>query len=134
MATNEKTIQKKETENIQKTERTRSGRVFTPATDIIETNNDIVLLADMPGLTKENIDVKLENNQLTIQGYVNPEIPKEYLLSYSEYDVGDYYRAFTLSDTIDQGKIEAEYKNGLLLLRLPKAEKAKSRQIAVNVD
>ena len=131
MAETQKAVEKKETNGLQKAERTRSGRVFSPATDIIETANEIVLLADMPGVEKDSIDVTLENNQLTIQGFVRQQQFDDHKLLYSEYDIGDYYRSFTLNDTIDQQSIEANYKNGVLLLKLPKAEKARARQIEI---
>ncbi len=129
-----KSLQKKEADSLEKTERTRSGKVFTPATDIIETGSAIIVLADMPGVDEKSIDITLEDNQLTIQSNVEFEKPKDYHLLYSEYDVGDYYRSFSLSDAIDRDKIEATYKNGLLRLTLPKAEKAKARQIAVKAE
>ena len=133
MAREETRIQKKESENIETVERTRSGKTFVPATDIYETENEIVLLADMPGVDQKSIDVTLENNQLTIQGCV-PQIDiKDHALTYAEYDVGDYYRVFTISDTIDRNKIGAEYKDGVLRLKLPKAEEAKARKINVSV-
>ena len=127
-----KALQKKEADSLEKTERTRSGKTFIPPTDIIETNDAMILIADMPGVDEKNIDITLENNQLTIQGNVEVNYPENYHPLYSEYEVGDYYRSFSLSDSIDDDKIVANYKNGVLRLTLPKAEKVKPRQISVS--
>ncbi len=124
-------VQKKEKKDVDKVERTRSGRCFIPPTDIIDKEDRITVLADMPGVEQTSIDITLENNVLTIQGCVKEENPENYSLVHSEYQVGDYYRSFTLSDTIDQDKIKAKYENGILRLELPKAEKAKSRKIEI---
>ena len=127
-------VQKKESENVNKTERTRSGKVFTPATDIVETPDHITLSVDMPGIDEKNIHITLENNVLTIRGDVIQDSPDNYNLLYSEYDNGDYYRSFTLSNKIDRDKIEAKYKNGVLRLYLPKAEELKPRQIKIKTE
>lgn len=103
-------------------ERTRARAAFVPRVDIYETNDGIVLLADMPGVDETSVDITLEQNVLTINGYVEPVEPENYRLAYPEYRVGDYQRSFTLSDQIDQDKIEAAVKNGVLGLHLPKAE------------
>ena len=112
-------------------ERTRARRCFVPRTDIYEVGDDITVLVDMPGVDDQSVDIMLEKNVLTINGYVEPIYPEDYRLSYAEYDVGDYQRSFRLSDEIDRDKIEATVKEGVLRLRLPKAETAKARKIAV---
>ena len=124
-------VQKKEMVDIEKAERTRSGKTFIPATDIIETEGQILVFADMPGVDKNSIKVTLENNVLTIEGQVKQDAPKDMTVIYSEYETGDYYRSFTLGDAIDRSKIAAKYKDGVLQLTLPKAEEAKSRTIDV---
>lgn len=124
-------VQKKEKKDVDEVERTRSGKCFIPPTDIIDKQDTITVLADMPGVDKKSIDISLENNILTIQGCVQEKTPGDYTLVHSEYQTGDYYRSFTLSDTIDQENIKATYKNGVLQLDLPKAEKAKSRKIEI---
>lgn len=129
-----KEIQKKEAELDKGVERTRNTRVFTPAVDIIEKNNDLVLMADMPGVDEKSIDITLEKNLLTIFGRVEPEIPANHRLVYSEYGVGDYQRTFTLSDEIDREHIRASVKDGVLKLVLPKAEKVKMKKIAVAAE
>ena len=113
-------------------ERTRARIVFVPRVDIYEANGDIVVVADMPGADETSVDITLEQNVLTINGYVKPEEPEDYSLAYAEYRVGDYQRRFTLSDQIDQDKIEATVKDGVLRLVLPKAEPT-TKKIIVNV-
>lgn len=111
-------------------ERTRAGLVFIPRADIYETDDAIHVLCDMPGVDENSIDITLDNNILTINGYVHAQRPEGYQLSYAEYRVGDYQRRFTLSDEIDRDGIEATLKDGVLRLRLPKAKPA-SRKIKV---
>jgi len=122
---------KQELNNVQRIERTRSGRVYLPLTDIVENKNEIWIYADMPGVDNRSLDIELENNVLTIQGLVNAEIPEKAEPVLGEYGIGDFLRTFTLSDAIDKSKIEASIKNGVLKLRLPKAEPAKARKIEV---
>jgi HSP20 family protein len=131
MAIEKKAVQKQEAMEVAAVERTRSGKVFYPPVDIYERNEEIVLLADMPGVDPKTIDIKVEKNILSIQGQVYEQLPADYELFYREYDNGDYQRSFTLNDTIDQNKIEAKYENGILKLRLPKAEKVKPKKIEV---
>ena len=124
-------LQKKESAEVERVERTRSGRTFLPATDILENENEIIVMADMPGADEKSIDITLDNKQLTILGTVNPSVHPNMETVYSEYEMGDYYRAFTLSDTIAQDQIKARFQDGVLTLTLPKAEEAKSRKISV---
>jgi HSP20 family protein len=111
-------------------ERTRDRPAFVPRADIYETNEAIYLVADMPGADEHSVDITLEKGVLTINGYVEPAAPEGYTLAYAEYQVGDYQRSFSLSDRIDQEAIEAELKNGVLRLRLPKVSPI-TRKIAV---
>ena len=129
---NELNIQETEKQEVAETgaERTRSRLAFVPRADIYETNEAIVLVTDMPGVDENSLDITLENDVLTINGYVETAYPEGYGLSYGEYRVGDYQRSFTLSNKIDQGKIEATVKGGVLRLYLPKAEPS-TRRIAV---
>ncbi|MGW8223424.1 MAG: Hsp20/alpha crystallin family protein [Syntrophobacteria bacterium] len=112
-------------------ERTKPGPVFVPAVDIFESEAAITLLADMPGVSSENISIDLHENQLTLSGEVEPLISEKegYLLQ--EFETGTFHRQFTLSDRIDQKAITATVKDGVLRLVLPKAEKAKPRKIEV---
>ncbi len=112
-------------------ERTRDRLAFVPRADVYETEEAIVVVADMPGVDAESVDITLEDNVLTINGYVEPEPPEGYNLVYAEYRVGDYLRAFRLSDQIDRDGIEATVKDGVLRLYLPKVAEAKTRKITV---
>jgi HSP20 family protein len=113
-----------------KGERVRPGRVFIPAVDIFETPQTLMLVADMPGVAGDRVTIDLKENLLTIIGQVSPP-PEQQILLAQEYAVGDYYREFQVGELIDQDKIEASVKNGVLTLTLPKAEKAKPRRIEV---
>ncbi|WP_319524873.1 Hsp20/alpha crystallin family protein [uncultured Desulfosarcina sp.] len=113
-------------------EQTRPGVVFTPEVDIFENDKEITLLADMPGVAPEDISIDLNDNVLSITGEVKPFEEKDESDVLIEFEIGRYARQFTLSEVIDQGRIEAKHKDGVLRLTLPKAEKAVPRQIAVN--
>ena len=130
---NELNIQETEKQEIAETgaERTRSRLAFVPRTDIYETNEAIVLVTDMPGVDESTLDITLENDVITINGYVEMAYPEGYGLAYGEYRVGDYERSFTLSSKVDRNKIEATVKDGVLRLYLPKAEPS-MRKIAVS--
>jgi HSP20 family molecular chaperone IbpA len=112
-------------------ERTRMGKVFTPAVDIYETPDSVVLVADMPGVDESSVDVTLEKNVLTIYGQVEAQYPAGHSLAYSEYRIGDYQRSFTISNAINWEKISGTVRNGVLRLTLPKAGPAKTRKINV---
>lgn len=113
-------------------ETTRPGMTFTPAVDIFETDKAITLLADMPGVVTDKLNIDLRENTLTLEGDVeSPEDSDEDVL-FREYPIGKYFRQFTLSEVIDQARIEAALKDGVLRLDLPKVEKATPRKIAVS--
>ena len=112
-------------------EQTRPGPVYSPAVDIFESDNSITVLADMPGVNAQDIEVDLRECVLTLTGRVtSPEAANEGDIL-REYRTGTFFRQFTLSETIDQTKIEAKLTDGVLRLELPKVEKAKPRQITV---
>jgi HSP20 family molecular chaperone IbpA len=131
MAETAKEITKKESQASERVERTRAARVFSPQVDILERRDDIVVMADMPGVDEKSVDINLEKNVLTIYGAVEEEACVGQRPFYTEYGVGDYERIFTLSDEIDRDRIQATVKNGVLKVVLPKAEGAKSRKITV---
>jgi HSP20 family molecular chaperone IbpA len=112
-------------------EQTRPGLVFTPAVDIFETDRELTLLADLPGVKKDGLKIDLDNNQLTIVGEVSTPEGSDEVDLLREYQTGRYFRQFAISDTIDQSKIEASLTDGVLRLDLPKVEAAKPRRIAV---
>ena len=106
-----------------------SRPVFLPPADIYETKDSIVVLAEMPGVPPEGVDLTLERRVLTIRGRSAAGEHAGYQRVYSEYTDGDYERVFTLSENIDRDRIEARLKDGVLHLVLPKAETAKARRI-----
>ena len=110
-------------------ELTQEGPFFVPNVDIFEDNDNIVLIADIPGVGKDNIDIRIEDGQLRIQGKVSKEAPGDYVLS--EYSIGDYHSNFALSTVIDQSGVQASMKNGVLRIVLPKSDKSKPRKIAI---
>jgi HSP20 family molecular chaperone IbpA len=115
-------------------EHTRPGPTFKPAVDIFETDTEIVLLADLPGVKAKDLDVDLRESVLTLTGTVDDLEGSEELDVLREYQTGKYFRQFTLSETIDQSKIDAELKNGVLRLTLPKVEKQAPRKIEVKAE
>jgi HSP20 family protein len=127
----DKDLQLQEKQELQTgAESTRNVPVFVPPVDIYETEKELTLLADMPGVVIENVDIDLNDNKLTIRGSsASGEEGGSTLLR--EFRCGDYYRQFSLANTIDQGKIEASMKNGVLKVVLPKAEAARPRKIEV---
>ena len=115
-------------------EQTRQQNLYTPTTDILESKEQLVLLADMPGVKQDGVDITLEQNILTISGHVEqPEFPG-YKLSYSEYGIGSYKRVFALSNEIDREGIQASMKQGVLKLVLPKSKRTLPRKIAVQIE
>jgi len=122
---------KQEAHTPEGVERTRAGRVYLPAVDIYETGDAVVLVADMPGVSQNNVDVSLEKNVLTIWGHVEPRQPEGYNLVYAEYGIGDYHRSFTISNEIDWERIEGTMQNGVLQLTLPKAGPVQTKKIEI---
>lgn len=112
-------------------ERTRSGRTYVPAVDIYETADELVLLADLPGVKLDNVDVHFEKNELRLVGKVDDRACAEKTPVTSEYGKGDFVRSFQIGETIDATRISAELKDGVLTLHLPKAEAVKPRKIAI---
>jgi HSP20 family protein len=112
-------------------ERTRSGRTYSPAVDIIEKPDELLLLADVPGAKAEGIDIHYERGELTLTARVDERQPEEGNWVLREYGVGDFVRTFQVGEGIDAAKIKAEVTGGVLTLHLPKAEAAKTRRIAV---
>lgn len=102
-----------------------------PMVDIYETNDDYYLVANMPGVAKEDVKVKLEDGDLVIMGRVNflGELKKKYLMK--EIDSSNYFRKFKLSDSVDEDKIDAKLENGRLFVFLPKVERVKPKTIEI---
>jgi HSP20 family protein len=121
--------QKREVDKKQ--EPTAPARTFVPATDIFETEEALTMVMEMPGTDKSDLDISVEDGVLHVEGRVNFDKYQGLQPLYTEYNIGHYRRSFSLSNKIDQNKISAEMKDGVLTLMLPKAEEAKPRRIAV---
>jgi HSP20 family protein len=111
-------------------EQTRPRPVFVPTVDIFETDDKLVVMADMPGVSEEGVDIHLEKNELRIRGNAKDTAVGQ--PAYTEYNVGDYQRSFMLADIIDQEGISAQMKDGVLRIELPKAKAAQPRKIQVS--
>jgi HSP20 family protein len=103
---------------------------FTPRVDIYETDKELLLLADLPGVRPEDVELRCERGELVLHGRIKPRPAGQHFLV-NEYGVGDFYRVFTVHETIDNTRIEADFKNGVLTVHLPKIEPAKPRKIEV---
>jgi HSP20 family protein len=124
-------VEKQEITPTEENERTRDSSCFVPRADIYETDDQLVVVADVPGVDESSIDIALDKNILTINAYVDAAIPEGYSLLFAEYQVGDFQRTFKISDEIDREKIQASIKDGVLHLYLPKAKAAHTRKISV---
>jgi HSP20 family protein len=114
-------------------ERTRGGVYFTPRVDIYENDHELTLYADVPGVRGEDVDLRYERGELVLHAPV-PRRERAGHAVLAEYDEGDYYRAFTIHESIDASRITAECKNGVLTVHLPKTEAARPKQIKVRSD
>ena len=129
-STQELQVQKKrELEN--KEETTIPTRMFVPVADIFEGENDLTVILEMPGVEKSNVGIHLEDGVLNVEGRLDLTKYQGLQPLYTEYNIGHYSRSFRLSSKIDQNKIAAELKDGVLTLKLPKVEEAKPRTIQV---
>ena len=118
--------------NIQAREETRSNEKYIrPAVNIIETEEGLVITADIPGASKDALDVNVEKGILTISAPAQHSQPVT--SAYREFELANYYRQFTIPESLDHEKAKAEYVNGILTLRVPKAEVVKPKRIAVKV-
>ena len=122
-------VKRQETTPAPREETRTVGRVLTPAVDIFESDETLTLLADMPGVDKEGLDINLEKGVLTINGEVKLESRGKTVLR--EFSPSSYYRQFKLSEHIDAERTTAELKNGVLTLQIPKAESAKPKKIEI---
>lgn len=113
---------------------TKPGPVFSPAVDIYESEQELTLLADMPGVEPDAVDIDLKDGVLTISAEVGEEVNESEHERVTEFEYGRYFRRFTLSDLIDQAKIEANMKSGVLELHLPKVDKAQPRKINIALN
>jgi HSP20 family protein len=130
MADTQQLAQKSRTEQASP-EATRGGRYFVPRVDIYETESELVLYADVPGVAPQDVDLRYEGGELMLHARVPSRSQRVGQQLYAEYEEGDFYRAFQIHESIDSSKIAAECKNGVLVVHLPKAESARPRQVTV---
>jgi HSP20 family protein len=124
-------VQKKR-EQEKREETTIPARIFLPMADIYETQDALRVILEMPGVEKNNLDVRVEDGVLHVEGKLDLSKYRDLQPLYIEYNVGHYARSFQLSSKIDQNEIEAALKDGVLSLTLPKVEEAKARTILVS--
>ncbi|MDR4503928.1 MAG: Hsp20/alpha crystallin family protein [Candidatus Scalindua sp.] len=112
-------------------ERTVQGKYYVPKTDIAETEKNLVVTMDVPGVRKENVNITLENNNLEVDAKIDFSPYEKLNPVYTEYNVGHYTRSFTVSNIIDTKNIDANLTDGVLTLTLPKAPEALPRKIEI---
>jgi HSP20 family protein len=111
--------------------RTEPQVVFTPPIDIFETEEGLVLLADLPGVSSETLELQVQDNKLTLFGRVVPDVPEDARLVHQEYRVGHFLRSFILSDEVDHERITAKLNHGVLEVSLPRVKRSEPRRIHV---
>lgn len=131
MASRQELQVQKKREQETREESTIPARVFVPSADIYETQDALTVILEMPGVEKSNVDVRVEDGVLSVLGKLDLSKYQGLQPLYVEYNVGHYSRSFQLSSKVDQSKITAELKDGVLSLKLPKVEQAKPRTIEV---
>lgn len=119
-------------ELAKKEEKTTPGRFYVPSADIFETDEALVVIMEMPGVTKDNVNIEVEEDTLRVEGRIDFTNYQGMEPVYTEYNVGHYARAFTLSGKIAREAISARLEDGVLTLTLPKEKEAQPRRIAVN--
>jgi HSP20 family protein len=128
-----KTLTPKERSDARTPEATRGGAYFSPRVDIFETSKELTLMADVPGVRPEDVDLRYENGELLLHARVKDHSQNGAQLL-NEYEVGDFYRAFSIHESINSQGISAECKNGVLTVHLPKVESAQPKQITVKAN
>jgi HSP20 family molecular chaperone IbpA len=129
-STQELQVQKKR-EHENKQESTIPARIFVPVADVYEADHDLTVILEMPGVEKNGVNIRVEDGLLSVEGRLDLTKYQGLRPLYTEYNIGHYARGFRLSSKIDQSKITAEMKDGVLSLKLPKIEEAKSRSIQI---
>ncbi|HJV64566.1 MAG TPA: Hsp20/alpha crystallin family protein [Geomonas sp.] len=131
MAANTLTTREQERTPQHREETRAPERFLRPAVNIIEDDSGLVLTADLPGASKQTLDINVDKGVLTINAPVGRELPGRPI--YSEFEWAPYYRQFQIPDGINQGEVKAEFNNGVLTLHLPKAEAVKPRRIQISI-
>ncbi|WP_439859123.1 Hsp20/alpha crystallin family protein [Pseudomonas sp. MBLB4136] len=120
-----------EKKTVSRSERAEEPQTLLPRVDVFEDKDGILLLADMPGVPKDRLDLRVENDTLTLEGEIAASTPDDMEAIYAEVRHGRYRRAFALSSELDSGRIDAQFRDGVLNLRIPKHEHAQPRRIEV---
>ncbi len=115
----------------QRVEQTRGGQTYIPAVDILEKDDELLLIADVPGVQPEGVDIDFERGELRVRARVAPRQQPNVKYGLREYGVGDFVRTFEIGDDIDAQRISADLRDGVLYVHLPKAESARTRRIQV---
>jgi len=126
-------LEKRESSGMNGSERIQTRKVFVPLVDILESDQALLLLSDLPGVADSGVEVTVEKNILTIKGTIGEEVPAGFKLTHEEFGVGDYERSFTLPNEIDRDGIQATMRDGVLQLTLPKVKQAVAKRIPVGV-
>lgn len=130
----EQELTPREKQEVKRDEPTRPGRTYMPDVDIYETADSLWLWADMPGVDEQSLEINVADGVLSIEGRVALQEYDNLMPAYTEYNVGNYARRFTLSSEIDTERIKAKMTNGVLEIELPKAERAKPRRISISAN
>ena len=131
----EKEMQFRDKQELRGTgEQTKTGPTFIPSVDIFENEEALTMMAEMPGVDQQGLHIDLKDNQIFIMGEVAELTSPQERTLLKEFETGRFFRQFNLSEVIDQSKISAHLRNGILKLVLPKVEKAKPRRIEVKVE
>src|SRR3712207_8747 len=131
MADQQELAAREKRELAAKEERTVPGRFYVPSTDVYETEDALTVVMEMPGVSREGVDVELEEGVLRVEGRIDPAKYGGREPVYTEYNVGHWARSFALSDAVDRERIGAQLEDGVLTLTLPKTAEARPRRIAV---
>ena len=121
--------EKKELE--QREEKTVPGTYYSPYTDIYESADALTVVMEIPGVSKDTIDIRLDKDELTVNAEINTQNYSDFQPVYTEYNIGHFSRSFILNSKVDRERIEANVADGVLTLTLPKAEEAKPRRITI---
>jgi HSP20 family molecular chaperone IbpA len=124
-------VMKRKHETASAVDTPRTEDTYIPDVDISETGDSIHLVANMPGVDQQSVEVTVENNVLSVEGRAGVEAPQGYTLVGQEYGTGRYRRDFTLSNTVDVDGIKARVRHGVLELTIPKREEVKTRKIEI---
>ncbi len=118
---------------VRRDESAEELQTLLPRVDVFENKDGILLLADMPGVPKDKLDLRVENDTLLIEGEITPDAPENMEAVYAEVRLSRYRRAFSLSSELDTSRIDAQLRDGVLNLRIPRHAHAQPRKIEINV-